>query len=98
MPVAISTSGGAHGVCLAAITSVCETIFDLIWLSTYLHQDRCHRDLNEWLLEPCAATLMSRWADGLEGVVTQKSVVQALAHISRTSTVSGETPGSGGSG
>jgi len=46
MPVAISTSGGAHGVCLAAITSVCETIFDFIELSTHLHQDRYHRDLS----------------------------------------------------
>jgi hypothetical protein len=36
MPVAISTSGGTHGVCLAAITPVCETMFDFIWLSGYL--------------------------------------------------------------
>src|SRR5215472_15501954 len=46
MPVAISTSGGAHGVCLAAITSVCETMFDFIRLSRYLYQDRYHRDLS----------------------------------------------------
>src|SRR5262249_10040521 len=43
MPVAISTSGGAHGVFFAAITLVCETTFDFIWLSRYLRQERGDR-------------------------------------------------------